>query len=682
MAIIDKNRVEDGARILTGGVNSGRPSNLIAKDQVAWAVNTTFRDGLPQCRPGLINRALRFKAADGTEDATLKANFENGRFQGVIPYDGVGNTKSCFIWSIGGRFFRVSLDTFTVQDITPSKQETMLVRLPFVVPAVGANTNVTLYSVNGLSTQYPVLSINGKQFTLIAVTSVQTITVRNDNDTPATTVPKNATINFTAVDRNANNLWRIWWVQADRFLAIQDGQSRTLIYDGSLLRRAGRDEIPTGKQMAYARGRIWVALPHGYSFIGCDLIYGASGTAAYAYADAVIKNTENPFIISGGQFPVPLNAGGISAMCVIGDTDTSLGQGPLEVFTDKSVFSVDAPTRKEDWLTVTYPIKTTSLIDYGAQAQMSAVPVNGDIWYRAADGFRSFQVARRDFGTWVNTPLSREVTRLLTYDDARQLWAGSGVNFDNRLLMTASPYRSFEHGMVHRGLAVLNFDSVSGLREQDVPAWEGMWTGLQILQIFKATIDRVERCFIAELSSDNTIRLWEQTKEDKFDSVDNLVSWIVEYRGMGCEDDGWYLKELSSGDQWIDRLTGTLEINAFYRPDDYPIWVAWDSGSRCANYLLDDPSGETLPVPKREQYRPRVQFKFPDNGCEEANNKVFRNGFKFNVRLELSGFARLDRFRLNAHKVPEDAHGKCMGTEECQTQEDWGRSDFGYATAL
>lgn len=670
----------DGTKIVSGGVNSALPPGLVAPDQIAWLVNGTLRNGNPECRPGWFNHPLRFKNAAGADDATLAANFKSGRFQGKAFYDGAGLAPCCMLYSIGGRIFRVTLDFFTVADLTPTKILIESIALPFTAPAIAASVNVTLYSVAALSLDHPSVLIGGKKYTLTAINGLVG-TFTNVNDTVGTIVPRGTSFQFTTLDRNANNLDRIWTAQADRFLVIQDGQSRAFIFDGSSLRRATRDEVPTGTIMQYSLGRLWVASPDRRTFYGGDIIYGSSGTPAYGLADGVLKFTENKFINGGGEFAVPLDSGLITGMRMVGMLDTALG-GPLEVFTERSIFNVVAPTDRTEWQNTTYPIKTISMINFGAESQWSTVLVNGDIWYRSSDGFRSFQSARREFGTWANTPLSSEVDRVVAIDDSMLLWASSGVNFDNRLLMTISPHRNFEHGICHRGLAVLSFDTVSGMREQDQPQWEGIWTGLDILQVVTGNVNRVERCFVTSLNAENEIELWELSTDEKFDSEDQPISRVIEYRSFGFPDLGWALKELKSGDVWLERLTGQVDIVAKYRPDRYPKWQFWDSGSRCANYKFGPGLTGVPPTPKMEQYRPRVSFKFPEEVPETANNKPLRRGDQFQVRLEISGSCRIAQTRVLATALAESPKGKCLGTEVCQTQEGFEVDEFTYMTLI
>lgn len=384
----------------------------------------------------------------------------------------------------------------------------------------------------------------------------------------------------------------------------------------------------------------------------------------------MLKFTENNYIAEGGSFSVPMVAGTINAMRFVANIDTSIGQGPLQVFTDQVVFSINTPLDRPTWQDQEYPLQTLSVIGYGAKAQNSTVLVNGDIWYRAVDGIRSFQVARRDFGTWVNTPMSREMDELLLADDQNLLRFGSAVLFDNRLLMTCMPQRKHDHGVFHKGLIALDFNPVSSVRGRLPLAYDGLWTGLRVLQILKGTINGVERCFIFSLNTSNKIELWELSTAAKFDSVDNAIPWSFTTRSFGFNRGGWELLRLDGGDIWLDELNGTASFNVDYRPDQYPFWLDWHTFSKCATTACAVQSTGaciTLAEPK-PQYRPRARLPAPSDDCEEATSKPYRQGYEFQALVQVTGYCRIKKMRLLARPQVEAFAAGCAPDDTCTSQ--------------
>jgi hypothetical protein len=463
---------------------------------------------------------------------------------------------------------------------------------------------------------------------------------------------------------NPSNLLDGWMVQAENFVVIQDGFSKPLIFNGTNLRRATDDEIKTGKIMSYVNGRIWYALPDGFSFRATDIVYG-DGTRA-----SVLKETENTFLNEGGDFAVPSDSGGITAMAVPGNPDTSLGQGPLLIFTPRYVFSIQAPVDRDTWKNLNYPIQAISLLTSGALGSRSAITVNGDVFYRAVDGVRSFIIARRSFNDWGNTPISNEILNIAENDQTNLLWASSAVVFDNRLLMTGQPrYRA--DGVIHKALMVLDFDLITSLRKKFPPAWAGIWTGLDVLQILKTENAYGDACFAIARGSDNTIQIWEVSKTSKFDS--NLsdpkkeIQWLVQTRAYNFELP-FGLKKLDSGDIFIDSLDGNVGFNVEYRPDQYPSWLEWAEWSECAITTQCD---NLCPISNfQPQYRPKMRLPTPtDIPCNSTISTPTRNLYEVQLNISISGYCRIKSIRVHAYDVQESAVGECRTFQGCKILE-------------
>lgn len=477
---------------------------------------------------------------------------------------------------------------------------------------------------------------------------------------------------------------QVWMVQAEEFLIIQDGSSLPLIFNGAKLRQSnsklnGGDEVPTGTVMEYSRGRLWVASEDRTTFIAGDLAYSTTQSSA-----DVLSFTENTFLNGGGFFVVPNQSGRITAMRSIAVQDTTTAQGPLQVFTERGVFSVNAPFDRDSWQNVTSPIQTVSVLAAGAVGQNSAINVNGDIWYRSNDGVRSFAVARRDHGTWVNTPLSEEVSRALEGDSSSLLSRGSAALFDNRLLQTVAPktYKTnnTDRGVTHAGLAVLDFNPVSRMFDRGQPVWDGIWTGLNVLQVVYHSA--VDRCFLFVIR-DEKIELWELSKARKFDSYDNAIEWVIETPSYGFRDGGFEEKLFRTVDVWYDRLTGQVDFVSKFRTDDDPEWQSHHSWQESANYRDCSLSECAVPSNYLEQYRSRVRLPEIPDTCDATAEKPMNRGFNFAVRLEMTGFARLKRLRLGARVIPEEMNGACPASSvTAKSKTGCNPSDYSYTTTL
>jgi hypothetical protein len=474
---------------------------------------------------------------------------------------------------------------------------------------------------------------------------------------------------------NPSNLPRAWFCQAETFLCIQDNSSIPLIFDGATLRRGrpiafGGDEFPIGNAMAYNNGRLWVALPDRRSFVGGDLAYSVTGDAS-----DVLKSTQNQFLTSG-SFALPSYAGFITAMQTVAVQDSVLGQGPLVVFGQYAAGTVNAPFAVEEWQNTNSPIASVGLLSAGPAGADAVTPVNGDLWYRASDGIRTFMIARRDHGTWVNTPVSQEMERILKRDDPYLLQFTSSAVFNNRLLTTCSPFRAnvdaVQYGFGFRGLTVLDFKAVSSMFDRSAPVWNGIWNGLSILQILVVNCFGKDRCFLFALNSCSQIELWELTTDDRFDNLTSPITWNIETRTMGFSDGSESLKELQRTEISGRNIVGSVPFSIQYRPDEYPFWIDLDNGEWCAKTGMCETPGCATPQGPFPQYRPRNLSASPSfDDCEECVDKKFRHGYEFQFRLNFTGAAGLRRFRAVATSIPEAVANGCLADkieEECCTE--------------
>ncbi len=594
MSLVEPKGLIDGFTTLPRGMDSNRDPSLIGKDQVAFAVNTTFRPGYATNRPGWSELTL---AGD---------SFQLGRFQGAHGYI-ASNGRPTLIASIGGHIVRFDVVTNVVTDLS----------------------------------------------TTTALT-------------------------------NPANLPQAWMCQAEDYLPIQDNSSIPLIWDGALLRRAkpvawGGTDLPTGNVMEYNNGRLWVALPDRRSFVAGDLAYSVTGQSK-----DVLSFTENQFLNGGGAFILPSTCGFITAMRTISVQDSVLGQGPLQVFGSDGCASINAPFDRIEWQNLNSPIETVSLMTVGPTSQEGTINVNGDIWYRSRDGIRSMMIARRDHGTWVNIPLSGEVDRILRWDDPYLMSFCNAVVFENRLLCAVSPYRhtvaATEYGVAWKGLVALDFSSVSSMFERTQPVWDGLWNGINILQILKVNCFGLERCFMFALNSCDEITLWELSVESAFDNSVDPIEWFIETRAMGFNDESESMKQLERTERWLDSIQGPLSFEIKYRPDSFWGWLPLDTGIVCATTGSCLGPGCSAPLIPKLQYRPRALSAGPDDSCEPCTNKPYRVGFQYAFRIKLNGSAALRRFRAVASEVTEDSTGGCLPDEDCCSQTGCEDDPWNYVT--
>lgn len=670
----DPSRLYDGFNQISGGVDGGQSPSLIGPDQAAFAINLTFRGSYPTPRPIYAN--IPINVPDNLVSRWT------GKYQGHMPYDGESG-QSGWIVSRGGKLFFIPYQTRVLAEITP--QLPIVTTADFTVPAPAATVLVAINSETAIATGETVY-IDSGQYTVTnrfldellltyigGAANAVALAGNSVNDTPTTQI-----IEFQT---NPSDFDFIFMFQAENYGIILAGQHKTIIFNGSTCRQAGLDEIPPGVLGVYGWGRIWICNPDRRTFVAGDLVFGPSGTVQNGFRDAILKFTENDFLNEGGTFGVPYNAGPITAMQFLAAQDTSLGTGVLLVTTTNMVFSVNAPVDRTTWKNLTYPIQSIALLDYGPEGPRSAVPINGDMWYRSSDGFRSFIVARRLFGSPGNTPMSHEISPIVDEDDDTLLFYGSGMFFDNRLLQTVSPVWT-ANGIIHRGLVAMNFDEVSNLRQKLPAIWEGLWTGLNVLQVSKARINQVERGFIFAWGSD--IEIWEIVEDGYYDLIAgarNQVPAVMETRSHDFTRP-FDLKWLRMFELYADEIVDNAAVTVKFRPDQYPGWTTWGTINFCAPVsqcdIISPLSGACAVWKMRaRQYSARATLGQPPELCNAITNRPLSWGHEFQLRLEITGCRlRMARIHANVQTVPME--GQCQSSVTCTVFEDCGNEWFTY----
>jgi hypothetical protein len=466
---------------------------------------------------------------------------------------------------------------------------------------------------------YLMLSISGRIYKVLL-------------DPPYTVTDISAVFGLT----NPATVPEAFFVEAEGILCIQAGDlfinppgTKPLFYHNQfggtpeILRRSNGltgnvtypniNEIPAALAMEYYAGRLWYS--QGRILTAGDIVGNqTSGTANYNFRDSVFKVTENPLATGGDGFTVPSQAGNIRALKYIGQIDTSLGQGPLYVFTRKQIYSFEPPINRTAWIAAnnnTQPFMKVANINNGAVGERGIIRVNGDLYFQQIlPAINSFLAATRYFGQPGNVPISRNVNRVMDFQNRAIMRFNSGVEFDNRGLNGVLP-KQLPQGVVTQGIIPLNFDSISSLEEREAPCFEGLWEGLDTLQHFTGDFGGLPRAFsVAVNRQDQTIDVWELSDSLDFENGDNRIEWYAEFPAYTWSTAGWELelKELMGGELWIDRVQGTVDIKVEYRPDADPCWHLWFATQFCAARNCAEDINTPVCYPVSPNYRKGYSF--------------------------------------------------------------------------
>lgn len=471
---------------------------------------------------------------------------------------------------------------------------------------------------------------------------------------------------------------KCYFCQGEEFLVIQAGDfvTQPLVWDGATLRWIDdpywqhpgiphANMLPPGKAMDYFQGRFWVQNGER-TYMAGDTVGSSSGIPNppgpgqlfYNFRDAILHSIENGYLQGAGAFAVPSTAGSIRSIDHTTNLDSALGDSNLFVSTRNTIFSVTAPIDRATWLTIgtatgnTTPgpslnglKQTVAMKRFGVVSDRSVVVSNGDMFFRGYDGIRSLYMAVRYFNQWGQTPISNNVNRVLSKDDRSLIHYASGIEFDNRLLETCLPVQT-PVGVGFQALAVLDFDLLTSLQEKKAPAWEGIFEGLDILQLWESDFGGLQRAFAA-VHARNTgkIEIWEITSTSLFENGDNRITMVIETPAYTWEDQRQF-KKLDNLEAWFDQLYGTVDIDFYYRPDQDPCWTLLDHKQLCAARnsceLLANPICGYLQETYCAQDRiPVVTCSARGDKCELGNRRPVNFGYQFQIRMVVKGRARL-----------------------------------------
>jgi len=256
MPIADSTLILEGQQDFSGGMDSSLSPTLISANAVATAVNLTFRGGRPRTRPGFRQVSLFSGAFSGNEVFT-KQNFQGSYFY----QESRAGYNSSIIGIFGGYAVKIDLSTRIVDQLTP------------IIPADSIQTErvyviSTLGNTDWTSIGAGVSPAVGTQFTATGNGS-------------GTGVAKLLSPCFNAVEK-------CYFVQAEQYLIIQNGQNTPLIFDGNSLFYSGvgstgstglKSQLHTigpGTIMAYGQGRLFVVSSDRLAITAGDLVYGGS----------------------------------------------------------------------------------------------------------------------------------------------------------------------------------------------------------------------------------------------------------------------------------------------------------------------------------------------------------------------------------------------------------------------
>jgi len=686
MPIADSTLILEGQQDFSGGMDSSLSPTLVNGNSVATAVNLTFRGGRPKTRPGFRQVSLVSGANSGLDILTTQY------FQGSAFYlERRTNYNSCILGVFGGNVVKIDL---------------------------GNNEVSRVYPLDGSGN--PVVG--------------------------------------TALDP----FEKCYFVQAEKYMIIQNGKNVALIWDGDDLYRSGvgpagsagaasqLHTIDPGTIMAYGQGRLFVASPDRTEITAGDIVFGGStsqfeitsgthtanryrvttasangfvlndivtisghssssgvngtweiavihsstqfdidltdssakGTGGFVTKANVgsesdlLRFSETTYLTEGGALQIPSFMGRITAMIFMPIQDTSTGQGDLLVFCERGTasFAVSAP--REQWKS-TPGFQRVVFQNIGATGPASLATDNGDVFFRAFDGMRSYRNARAEINSFGQVPISAEMNSVLNYDTKSLLTEVSAITFDNRLLFTASPSIDYsglnptvatKQPVTFSKIVALDFTTLATVGAKRSASYDGMWGGLNVLQLVSGLVNgRPEAfAFAYDFTNGRLNVLWKLTTDAPFDhplsTGAQRIQSILETRAYSFGTPSEQ-KKMIRADFWLSDILDRVDVNVYWRPDQYPCWRSWHSFSRCATvdtcinpgvsftvnnnetstlcFSSSSPSSFFYKLGKDGVFTGPIQYAISDDPVSQANeikNALIAAGFTVNLVVRTGTF--------------------------------------------
>lgn len=462
---------------------------------------------------------------------------------------------------------------------------------------------------------------------------------------------------------------RIHWSYAGRFLVFYDYPNQNVIIENKDARRADPDreslpgvalpEVPVSTLGVYLNNRLFVA-NDGHEFGAGDPVGGINADAPITFEESLAPAGA----FNGDFYSLGSRSSNqpITAMGFLQVQDTSTGIGPLIVATKNSVYAFRADIPRAQWGNSQFG--RIVLYNAGISGPRAHVNVNSDLMFLSGDNqIRSLALGQsQQSGEWLNAPISREVSAFLEERENTELldvaFAGS---YKNRVFFSVAPYQATAKTLsgedipdyAHRGMVVLELDNVSSMTSRAAPAWAGLWTGINPMEVIQLEDD----VYFFSKDQGNVNRLYRMDNSiswDIFDGDERPITsriYTKEYDFQQRFSD----KENMSVDYNISEVQGHMKMSVDYKANHVQKWSKWADFQHCAETKICEV--DCLPALPNLAAHTFRDLNFGDPEEEECDpitedlSTVFR---KVQLRLTIQSRSwRLEEVRLRAETIDE-----------------------------
>lgn len=454
---------------------------------------------------------------------------------------------------------------------------------------------------------------------------------------------------------------RVNWTAAGQYVVLYDYPAYPIIIEGMTARRADpeEDEIPISVMGAYNQNRIFISNA-GNDYTAGDPV----GSAAAPNAPITFKELltpASPFFGQAFQLPTNFNNEPITAMGFLQLADTSTGIGPLLIANKKSIYTANTQNPRTLWETQQF----TSMLTYdaGVVGPRAMVNVNSDVFFLSDDAqVRALSMSRDEQKRWSKVPISREVHNWLTYwDESLKVFAVLGY-FDNKIFITANPYRTKALTVqgfntvdyAHGGLVVLETENISTLGATGKPAWAGLWTGIRPMDII--TINN--KCFVIAKDPGFQNAIYELTPDSHVDRANGLTRQITSkvYTKEYDFQDQFQNKEIHSLEVGLQEVKEKFELKVDYKPSHGTKFVLWKVFKHFApTSVCTVPTGSQVNGLQSHSFKDIRLGSPEENPCDPISNVFYAFFRKLQLRFTIiADYWEIDAFKIKAVVRPQN----------------------------
>lgn len=466
-------------------------------------------------------------------------------------------------------------------------------------------------------------------------------------------LPDGDTLNESTPRLNGEN--------ADKYYVIHDYPNFPVILDGVTAFRAdpAKFEVPVSVMGAYNQNRLFIANA-GAEFTAGD----PTGSLAAPNAPITFEEVEAPSAPYLGQiFSLPTNTlnAQITAMTFLQFVDTSTGIGPLIIATANQIFSANSQNPRANWETGNFISTLTS--SSGIAGNRAYVHVNSDLFFFGSDGqLRTLSMSRNEQTKWSQTPISREITNWLQYNEPSLVSYSVLGYFKNKVFVSVNPHyvsaysrnRTPIFDVANGGFGVLELDNLATLGKDGAPAWAGMWTGCRPMDI--VTVNN--RCFIISKDDSFVNNVYELNPDTTYDTdADGTIRYVdstLYTKEYDCQAT-YQNKEIHSLDLGIKNVQGDFKVVVDYKPSHGSTFNRWGAFTHNAPWRSCKlPVGCAANGLVGHSFRDLIMGNPEELGCDPVSSLTYNIFRKVQLKFTITGkYWELNDYQLRATAQPQ-----------------------------